>query len=186
MTKMKKAGCRLLDVGYESGNDEILKNIKKGVSVDQLREFTRNAKTVGLKVLADFVIGFPGETKDTSEETIKFIKEIKPDLLQVAVATPMPGTEFFKFCDNNDYILNQDMEKSLDLNGFQRCIISYPTLNNNEISAYVDRALKEYYVSLSYIPIVFKNITGENGLNELKSLIISAKMYFSYIRREDS
>lgn len=184
MKIMKDAGCRLLDVGYESGNDEILQNIKKCTSVSQLREFTLNAKKAGLKILADFVIGFPGETKQTAEQTINFIKEIKPDILQIAVATPMPGTDFYKYCKDNGYLLIDDLEESLDEHGFQKCIISYPQLNSEEIVSYVDTALKDYYLNVSYVPIAMKNIMGKNGLHELKSLITSAKMYFNYIRRD--
>lgn len=182
MKIMKDTGCRLLDVGYESGNDEILKNIKKGTTVNQLREFTLNAKKAGLKILADFVIGFPGETKETAEQTISFIKELKPDLLQIAVATPMPGTEFYKYCKDGGYLLTDDLKESLDEYGFQKCIISYPGLSSEEITSYVDGALKSYYLNISYLPIVLKNITGENGLNELKSLSSSAKMYLTYMR----
>lgn len=183
MKKMKEAGCRLLDVGYESGSDEILKNIKKGVTVQQLRDFTADAKKAGLKILADFVIGFPGETKTTAELTINFIKEIKPDILQVAVATPMPGTDFYHYCKEHDILLVDDLADSLDDSGFQKCIISYPWFNSNEISLNVDNALNNYYLNISYIPIVIKNIMGKNGLYELKSLFTSAKMYLEYIRR---
>jgi radical SAM superfamily enzyme YgiQ (UPF0313 family) len=102
---MKEAGCRLLDVGYESGSDEILKNIKKGITVDQLREFTGNAKKAKLKILADFVIGFPGETRETIEETKKFIQYIQPELLQVAMATPIPGTAYYDYVKKNNFLL---------------------------------------------------------------------------------
>ncbi|MGF7119190.1 B12-binding domain-containing radical SAM protein [Methanobacterium oryzae] len=183
MKIMKDVGCRLLDVGYESGNDEILKNIKKGTTVNQLREFTLNAKKAGLKILADFVIGFPGETKETAEQTISFIKELKPDLLQIAVATPMPGTDFYRYCKDGGYLLNDDLEESLDKFGFQKCIISYPHLNSEEITSYVDTALKGYYLNVSYVPIAMKNVMGKNGLHELKSLITSARMYLSYMVR---
>lgn len=185
MKKMKKAGCRLLDVGYESGSEEILQNIKKGVKVNQLREFTVNAKKAGLKILADFVIGFPGETKESVAQTIKFINEIKPDLLQIAVATPMPGTEFYSYCKDGGYLLAASLEQSLDENGFQKCIISYPELNSEEISFYVDKALKDYYLNVSYIFIAMKNILSKNGFQELKSLMTSAEMYFEYMRRDD-
>jgi len=185
MQKMKKAGCRLLDVGYESGNDEILQNIKKGVDVNQLKEFTKNAKKAKLKILADFVIGFPGENKETAQKTIDFIKEIKPDLLQIAVATPMPGTEFYDYCKEGNYLLTNDMTESLDESGFQKCIISYPDLSSEEISNYVDTALKGYYLNLSYVPIALKNIMGKNGFHELKGLMTSARMYFNYIQRNN-
>lgn len=183
MKKMKEAGCRLLDVGYESGSDEILKNIKKGVTVHQLKEFTTDAKKAGLKILADFVIGFPGETEETAKQTINFIKEIKPDILQVAVATPMPGTEFYNYCKDHDFILIDDLRESLDESGFQKCVISYPSLNSDEITCYVDEALKGYYLNISYIPIAMKNIVGKNGFHELKTLVTSAKMYFSYMEK---
>ena len=184
MKAMKGAGCRLLDVGYESGSDEILKNIKKGITVNQLREFTRNAKKAGLKILADFVIGFPGETKETAEQTIRFIKEIKPDLLQVAVATPIPGTEFYDYVKENGFLLVDDLEKSLDDQGFQKCIVSYPEFTKEDIENYVDRALKEYYLSPSYIPIALRNVLRRNGLHELKVMVKSAKVFMKYAGRE--
>jgi len=183
MKAMKEAGCRLLDVGYESGSDEILKNIKKGITVNQLREFTKNAKKAGLKILADFVIGFPGETKETAEQTIRFIKEIKPDLLQVAVATPIPGTEFYDYVKENGFLLVDDLEESLDSWGAQKCIISYPEFTKEDIENYVDRALKEYYLSPSYIPVAMKNILRRNGLHELKVMAKSAKVFMKYIGR---
>lgn len=183
MKAMKGAGCRLLDVGYESGSDAILRNIKKGITVNQLREFTKNAKKTRLKILADFVIGFPGETKETAAQTIRFIKEIKPDLLQVAVATPIPGTEFYDWVKENGYLLVDDLEKSLDEDGFQKCIVSYPEFTKEDIENYVDRALKEYYLSPSYIPIAMKNVLRKNGLHELKGMIMSAKVFLRYMRR---
>jgi len=183
MKAMKEAGCRLLDVGYESGSDEILKNIKKGITVNQLREFTKNAKKAGLKILADFVIGFPGETKETAEQMIRFIKEIKPDLLQVAVATPIPGTEFYDYVKENGFLLVEDLEESLDEEGFQKCIISYPEFTKEDIENYVDRALKEYYLNPSYIPIAMKNILRRNGLHELKVMVKSANIFLKYVRR---
>jgi len=184
MKAMKEAGCRLLDVGYESGSNEILKNIKKGITVNQVREFTRNAKKAGLKILADFVIGFPGETKETAEMTIRFIKEIKPDLLQVAVATPIPGTEFYDYVKENGFLLVDDLEESLDSWGAQKCIISYPGFTKEDIENYVDRALKEYYLSPSYIPVAMRNILRRNGLHELKVMVKAAKVLLRYMGRK--
>lgn len=177
MVAMKKAGCRLLDVGYESGNDQILKNIKKGIIIDQLREFTKNAKKAKLRILADFVIGFPGETKETANATLKFIHEIKPDLLQVAVATPIPGTEFYKFCKLNNFILSTDFIDSIDNRGFQKCIISYPGLRKDEIQNIVNQSLKDYYLNPSYIPLALKNVFNKNLLSECKLLLKSSKTF---------
>jgi len=185
MKMMKEASCRLLDVGYESGNDEILKNIKKGITTDEMRRFTKDAKRAGLKILADFIFGLPGETKETIERTIRFAKEMKPDLVQFAVATPIPGTEFYNYVKENGFLLVADLEESIDTNGFQKCIVSYPDFTNEDIENYVDRALKEYYLSPSYIPIAMKNILRKNGLHELKGMVKSAKVFMKYMGRKN-
>jgi radical SAM superfamily enzyme YgiQ (UPF0313 family) len=180
MTVMKEAGCRLLDVGYESGSDEILKNIKKGITVEQLREFTKNAKRAKLKILADFVIGFPGETKETVATTFQFIKEIKPDLLQIAVATPMPGTNFHTWCRENNYLVSTDLEKSLTLDGFQRCIISYPQLTREEIENTVNMGLRNYYLSNDYAILTVKNCLKPEGIGEFVNLFKAGIAFLRY------
>lgn len=186
MKTMREAGCRLLDVGYESGNDEILQHIKKGTTVNQLVSFTSDAKKAKLKVLADFVIGFPGETKDTAENTIKIIKVIKPDLLQVAVATPMPGTAFYNWTKSEGYLLVDNLEHSLNEDGFQKCIISYPNFTSRDIEVYVDRALKEYYFSPEYILVAVKNICGRGGLHELRGMAKSIWVFINYLRSKSN
>lgn len=183
MKAMKEAGCRLLDVGYESGSDEILKNIKKGITTSDSRKFTKDAKRAGLMILADFVIGLPGETKETAEQTIRFAKEIKPNIVQFAVATPIPGTVFYDYVKENEFLLMDDLEASLDKDGFQKCIVSYPEFKKEDIENYVDKALKEYYLSPSYIPIAMRNIFRKNGLHELKGLVMSARVFLRYMRR---
>ena len=184
MKVMKKVGCRLLDVGYESGSDDILKNIKKGITTQDSRRFTKDAKRAGLMILADFIFGMPGETKETAEQTIRFMKEIKPNLVQFAVATPIPGTEFYDYVKENNYLLVDDLEESLDEEGFQKCIVSYPEFTNEDIENYVDRALKEYYLSPSFIPIAMKNVLRKNGLHELKVMVMSAKVFYGYMGRK--
>jgi len=184
MKVMKEAGCRLLDVGYESGSDEILKNIKKGITTKESRRFTEDAKRAGLMILADFIFGLPGETKETAEQTIRFVKEIKPNIVQFAVATPIPGTEFYDYVKENGFLLVEDLEESLDEEGFQKCIISYPEFTKEDIEEYVNRALKEYYLSLSFIPIAMKNVLRKNGLHELKGMIMSAKVFMKYLNRK--
>lgn len=185
MKLMRDSGCRLLDVGYESGNDDILKNIKKGVTTDQTRKFTKDAKKAGLMIHADFIFGMPGETKETAEKTIKFAKELKPNTVQFAVAMPIPGTKFYEWAKNNNFLLVDDIEEALDEKGHQKCIISYPEFTKEDIETYVDKALKEYYLSPSYIPIVMRNVLRKNGLQELKGIVKSAWVFLKYIRRKE-
>lgn len=185
MKIMKESGCRLLDVGFESGSDEILKNIKKGITTVESRQFMDNARHVGLLVLGDFIFGLPGETKKTAEETINFVKEIQPNIVQFAVATPLPGTEFYDWIIENDYCLVDDLNDSIDENGFQKCIISYPEFTKEDIEFYVDKSLKDYYLNLSYIPTALRTILRKNGLHELISMFKSAKLLINYLGRED-
>ncbi len=181
MRLMKKAGCRLLIVGYESGSDQILKGISKGTTIQGLKTFTKNAKKAGLLVHSDFIIGLPHETETTIKETQGFIHEIKPNLLQVAIATPIPGTKFYEFVKSNGYLLVDTMEKSIDENGYQKCVVSYPELTNEQIEAYANKILKNYYLSLSYVPTAIRNIARTNGLDELKIMLRSARTFLSYI-----
>jgi len=183
MKEMKKANCRLLIVGYESGSDEILRNIKKGFTVEQIKQFAKNARKAGLLVHGDFIIGLPGETKETIEMTKKLIREIKPDILQVSVASPFPGTEFYEWCKKNGYLITDDPNEYLDEYGHQKSVVSYPWLTADEIVKEVDRILKEYYLSLSYVPVALRQIFRKHAWQEAKRLWYSAKMFLRYIRK---
>ncbi|RLF97823.1 MAG: B12-binding domain-containing radical SAM protein, partial [Thaumarchaeota archaeon] len=181
MKEMKKVNCRLLIVGYESGSDEILRNIKKGITVEQIRRFAKDARKAGLLVHGDFIIGLPGETKETIELTRKLIKETKPDILQVSVASPFPGTEFYKWCKENGYLLINDPNEYLDEQGHQKAIISYPNLSSEEITKAVDELLKEYYLSPGYVPVALRQVLRRHGLDEMRRLLYSVRMFLRYV-----
>lgn len=181
MKAMKEAGCRLLDVGFESGDDTILNNIKKGITTKESREFIKNAKKARLMVLGDFVFGLPGESKKTAAKTMQFVKEIKPDIVQYAMATPLPGTPFYTWCIENGFLLTNDLEKSIDENGFQKSIVSYPDFTWEDIQNYVNTGLKKYYLNLSYLPIAVKNCFRPGGFQEMQVLARSAVSFLKYL-----
>nr|QNO46310.1 tRNA-2-methylthio-N(6)-dimethylallyladenosine synthase [Methanosarcinales archaeon ANME-2c ERB4] len=181
MREMKNAHCRLMIAGYESGSDEILTNVKKGSTVDEAREFARNARKSGLLVHGDFIIGLPGETKETMEMTRKLIKEVRADILQVSVASPFPGTEFYEWCKENGYLLTDDPNEYLDSEGHQKAIISYPWLTAEEITSMVDGILKGYYLSLNYVPLAARQVMRRQGIDEMRRLWYSVKMFTRYI-----
>ena len=101
---MKEAGCRLLIVGYESGDQQILKNIKKGATIDMAERFTANCKKLGLVVHGDFIVGLPGESRDTLRRTIDFAKRLDVETIQVSIAHAYPGTEFYNYAAKNNLI----------------------------------------------------------------------------------
>ncbi|MFT8958032.1 MAG: hopanoid biosynthesis associated radical SAM protein HpnJ, partial [Gluconobacter oxydans] len=122
---LKENGLRLLLVGYESGNQQILHNIKKGMRVETAKEFTRNCHKLGIKIHGTFIVGLPGETKETIQETIEFAKEINPHTLQVSLAAPYPGTFLHKQATENGW-LNEAEAELIDESGVQIAPLHYP------------------------------------------------------------
>jgi len=139
---MKEAGCRLLIVGYESGDGQILKNIKKGATLEMAERFTANCKKLGLLVHGDFIIGLPGESHDSIRRTIDFAKRLDTETIQVSIAHPYPGTEFFEYARKNDLITIDSMT---DETGHQLPNIIYPGLDRGELVEWVERFYGEYY-----------------------------------------
>jgi hopanoid biosynthesis associated radical SAM protein HpnJ len=88
---LKDNGLRLFLVGYESGNDEILKNIKKGVTTDEMRRFTKACNQAGVIIHGTFILGLPVETQETIQQTLDFAKELDVFSIQVSLAAPYPG-----------------------------------------------------------------------------------------------
>jgi len=179
---MAKSGCRLVIVGFESANQQILNNIKKGIKVEQMRKFAENVRKAGILLHADFIIGLPGERRETIQQTIKFIKELKPDILQVSVATPFPGTEFYQWLKESGFLVTDDANEYLDKYGHQKSVVSYPQLSSEEIAKYVNEILRKYYLSLDYIPIAFRQILRKKGLKEFERLLRSTKFFLNYIK----
>ncbi len=140
---MRDAGCRLLIVGYESGDQAILKNIKKGATIDMARRFTANCKKLGLVVHGDFIVGLPGETRETIQKSINFAKELDVETIQVSIAHPFPGTEFYDHVKKNGLITID--EKMTDEAGHQLPNYNYPGLDRGELVDWVERFYGEYY-----------------------------------------
>ena len=138
---MKESGCRLLIVGYESGDSQILKNIKKGATVEMALRFTENCKKLGLVIHGDFIVGLPGETKETIRRTIDFAKRLDTETIQVSIAHALPGTELHDFGTQNG-LINVSMA---DEAGHQLPNITYPGLNEAELVDAVECFYGEYY-----------------------------------------
>ncbi len=139
---MADGGARLFIVGFESGDPQILKNIKKGATIEMAREFMKNCKKVGIKVHGDFIIGLPGETKETIEKTIDFAKELDCETIQVSLAHAMPGTELHDTMAQQGFL---KIEALADSGGHQLPHIEYPHLSKAEMMGGVNRFYDEYY-----------------------------------------
>jgi radical SAM superfamily enzyme YgiQ (UPF0313 family) len=141
---MKENGLRLLLVGFESGNQQILLNIKKGMHVDMARRFMADCHKLGIAVHGTFIVGLPGETQETIEETIRFAKEINPHTIQVSLAAAYPGTYLHKQATENNWLL-RNANSIVANDGFQVSSLNYPHLSHDEIFAALERFYKRFY-----------------------------------------
>ena len=141
---MKDNGLRLLLVGYESGNQQILHNIRKGMRIAVARRFTQDCHELGIAIHGTFVLGLPGETRETIEETIRFAIEINPHTIQVSLAAPYPGTELHRQAVENGW-LDSDHAELIDERGVQIAPLHYPHLRHTEIFESVEAFYKRFY-----------------------------------------
>ncbi|MGB7572399.1 MAG: hopanoid biosynthesis associated radical SAM protein HpnJ [Thermodesulfobacteriota bacterium] len=170
---MKEAGCRLLVVGFESGDPTVLKNIKKGATVEQALAFMKDCKRLGLTVHGDFQIGHPGETHETIERTIQFAMKLDPHTMQVSISHPYPGTEFFRYLQERGYLVTADMT---DECGHQLPNIQYPGLSRKEIVEAVENFYSRYYFRPRIIFRILRRAMFD--ARECKRLFTEAKEFF--------
>ncbi|MEN6601054.1 MAG: hopanoid biosynthesis associated radical SAM protein HpnJ, partial [Bryobacteraceae bacterium] len=171
---MKEAGCRLLIVGYESGDPQILKNIKKGATVEMALRFQSNCKKLGLRVHGDFIVGLPGETRESIRRTIDFAKRLDCETVQVSIAHPYPGTEFYDYVRDNNLITIDSMT---DEKGHQLPNIIYPGLDRAELVDWVEKFYGEYYFRPRAALRIVKGAIFDSG--ERKRLYKEAREYLS-------
>lgn len=139
-------GLRLFLVGYESGDEQILRNIKKGVSLEQMRRFTRACHDAGVLVHGTFVLGLPVETRETIERTIRFAQELDVFSIQVSLAAPYPGTELYEQAMANGWMSKPARAETIRADGFQETTLAYPDLTREEIYEALDRFYRQYYL----------------------------------------
>jgi hopanoid biosynthesis associated radical SAM protein HpnJ len=142
----KDNGLRLFLVGYESGNDETLTRIKKGVTTDEMRRFTKACHQAGVVIHGTFILGLPVETRETVEQTIRFAQELDVFSIQVSLAAPYPGTELYEQARLNGWFTKKDKTELVEADGFQQSALEYPDLSKEEIFESVERFYHRYYL----------------------------------------
>jgi len=162
---MAEAGARLLIVGFESGDPQILKNIKKGATVEMARRFVKNCKELGIAVHGDFIIGLPGETKESIQRTMDFAQELDAETIQVSIAHAYPGTELYQDLIKNGFLGGRPMSDAM---GHQLPHIEYPGLGREEMMAAVNRFYDSYYFRPRVVWRIVRNAL--RSLDERKRL----------------
>ena len=163
---LRDNGLRLLLVGYESGNQQILINIKKGLRVERARRFAADCRELGITVHGTFILGLPGETRETIEETIRFAREVNPHTIQVSVAAPHPGTELHRQAVEQVWLPSDDDDGAalVSENGTQLAALSYPHLGHTEILDSVDTFYRRFYFRAGKLAEMSAELFGRPGM----------------------
>lgn len=166
---MKSAGCHQVMVGIESASQDILKNIHKKIDVDNVEQIVRSMQKIGLEVRAAFMLGNPGETEATMEENIRFALRLDPDLVQFNITTPFPGTEMFRWAEENDLLLTKNWE-DYDLS---RPVMKLPTVDPEVVQRFYDSAHRRFFLRPKFI---LKRLWQLRSPTELASAVRGLRM----------
>jgi radical SAM superfamily enzyme YgiQ (UPF0313 family) len=145
---MKRAGCHTIALGMESVDPTVLKNIRKNIDPEKIRQAVSLIRKSGLNTIIYCVVGFPGETKESIKRTISFLKKVETTFITLGIAVPAPGTDFYRYIEENNYLLT----KKWDLyDPLRKPVFSYPELSAEEIDFYSKDGLKQFYLRPNYI-----------------------------------
>jgi len=148
---MKKAGCRLMCVGFESADQKILNNIKKGTVIERIRQFMKDTKKAGILIHGCFILGNKGESIESIKTTIEFAKEIEPDTVQFFPLMVYPGTEAFNWAEKQGHLKTRDWRKWLKEDGTHNTVLSTPWLSSEQLVGECNRARREFYLRPKFI-----------------------------------
>lgn len=181
LVALKAAGCRMLCVGFESGDEQVLKNMRKGISVAQMRQFMKDARRAGILVHGCFMAGNPGETRETLARTLRLAKELNPDTAQFFPLMVYPGTEAYDWAERNGYLMTRDYRQWLTADGLHNCVLSLPDLSNADLIAWCDEARRSFYLRPRYIGAKLKQVLSQPA--EFKRVMMAARVFFPFLFR---
>jgi len=181
MKIMKEAGCRLVIPGYESGVQELLDAAHKGITLEQSREFAKNARRAGLLVHGCFIIGLPGETRETAKRTVEFAKELGPDDAQFFPLIVYPGTEAYEWAEKNRYLTTTDFSKWNTKEGWHGSLVSTPALGKEDVIELVNGAKVEFYMRPRFVLRTLALMLG--SWDETKRVLKAVPVFFSYLMK---
>ena len=174
---MKKAGCRLVTVGFESGSQQILDGMHKDEKVERYHQFAQDAHKAGILVHGCIMAGNPGDTKETLSESYEFARRINCDSMQFYPLYVYPGTEAYEWAAKNNYMKTRDFSKWLTKDGLHNCILDTPQLSSEEMVCLCDFYLKKYHLRPRYI--LGKMVQAIRNPSEGYRSMKSAKVFFS-------
>jgi hopanoid biosynthesis associated radical SAM protein HpnJ len=183
---LKDNGLRLLLVGFETGSQQILNNIRKGTRIDRAITFMRDCHALGILVHGTFIVGLPGETHDSIERTIAFAKAIDPYSLQVSLAAPYPGTALYREAQENGWLPAEHARGLVQEEGIQEAVLSYDGLSSAEMHAALERFYRAYYLRPRPILRIMRDMIRDREV--MRRRLREAREFFSFMaqRRQPS
>jgi hopanoid biosynthesis associated radical SAM protein HpnJ len=176
---LKDSGLRLLTVGFESGSQKILNNIRKGIRVEQAREFVKATRELGILVHGAFILGLPGETPETIEATMRYALELDLYSIQVSLVAPYPGTELYSQGLKEGWIVREG--DGLTRDGIQNAAIAYDGLSREEIFDAVERFYRRYYLRPRPILRILREMLQDK--DEFSRRIREGREFFSFMAK---
>lgn len=174
--EMKKAGCRKIMFGFESGSQEILDIMKKRTTIKQAIDAVKIVKKVGIKTSGTFMFGNVGETEETIRQSIELAKRLNTDTVAFFIASPYPGTEFYEIARKNGYLREGLKWRDFTLvDSNAKPPLNLPGLSSERIAYWQKRAYREYYLRPQYI---LQKLAGIRSLIDIKNLYQGAMLLF--------
>ena len=172
---MKKAGCKMITFGIESGSQKVLDKNNKGTTIEQITKAVRAAKKFGIKTIGHFIIGLPGSDPKTEKETIKLAKKLKLNFVQFYIATPFPGSEFYNDAIKNKWLVDPNWDHIEQ----GTAVISYPNFSARDIKKWKDRAYRSFYLR----PYAVYSLMSSISAKKLISLPRYIKSFFGWMKK---
>ncbi len=178
---LKRAGLRLLCVGFESGDQGVLNAMRKGIKVEQFYRFREDARRAGVLVHGCFMAGGPGETHETLAQTLDLAKALDPDTAQFFPLMVYPGTEAYEWAQRSGYLTTDDFRQWLTPEGLHRTVVSQPELTAEDLVAWCDQARRSFYLRPRYIAAKAWEMVAHPA--EAGRILRAARTFIKYLLR---
>ena len=179
LTLMKRAGCRELCVGFESGDQKILDNIGKKLKLDKQFTFMDSAKKAGIIVHGCFLVGNPGETRETLNSTLDLALKLNPDTAQFYPIMVYPGTRAYEWADKEGFITTRKYDEWLTDDGQHSSVVKRDTLSHEDLVKWGNEARRTFYLRPSYmVSKLFQMITNPK---ETKRIIMASRTLVKHL-----
>lgn len=178
---MKRAGCRLLCVGFESGSQHVLNDVRKGTTLLGISRFMQDTKKAKIMVHGCFMIGNPKDSEETIMATIELAKKLNPDTAQFFPIMVYPGTASYEYFKNKGWLVSQDYSKWVNEKGWHNCMVNMPGLSNKQIVEWCDKARRDFYLRPSYMAKKLAQVINQPA--ERKRIAKAGGTFFKYMVR---